>query len=420
MEIRESRGQLLLVLQEYEKFESMYVHDILFSMLQQRHATTHLPEMRLLGLDYAFCNKKICASHFIGADWVDRKKGIAMEVRPKIDGIDLQRMFMYCFKYQDVGERLDDVFYVRTDDKPIELEAGDFALEPLIIIYFLQVVNDIVRKGLRRDYVSREELLEGKVKGKILMAKYIKHGIAKNRKDRVECRLDEFSVDCLDNRILKASLRVIRTMIDKSYSVFGESMYAYVCELYNRCMPAFADVSDNVSQQDLAHIQASPMFRNYASALKMSKSLLMKQNKGLSQHNGELQMVPPFVINMSLLFERYVYAMLRDQYGDSIQKPVHGVPYEYSFVKVDDKNVIGCAYDAAWSDAAIGNTLQRLTACARNNTLRKSMGISDSEICRCLVMFPDKYAKETVSIDMPTVMEDFVDCFKMGVRLAIR
>lgn len=351
-----------------------------------------ISDVKFLGLKYDFYQKRFFANYYVGVDWLDKKRNIALEVLPKFGDVDFQKMFMTCFELAAVvdPENLNRIFVVRDDDRPICIPSRDFQLDPLLIIYFLRLVEAIAKRGLRSDYVTREERLNGKVKGKILIGRYIRHGILEGRADEIDCRFQEYSKDCLDNRILKKALLLTRQWIEVRKMAFGVTLYDSCVAIYNKVITAFEGISDEVNARDLVHMNVSLMFRQYKSALVMAKCIIRNDGMGLSAvaENGT-QMVPPFCIDMSLLFELYVYAMLRKRYdGIDFQKGTRRDRPD--FMKPDEHLILDTKYKEAWQSDGVSDDIRQLSGYARNVRIRRSLNVGDdATICPCMILYPD-------------------------------
>lgn len=350
-------------------------------------------KIRALGMDYDIHSKEFFMSYYVGADWIDDDKTKAIVVTPKINNIDFQTMFMKCFTCMDVNNDLDKLFFIRTEDKPIEIDSEDFQLEPLLIICFMNIVKQIVFKGLKSDYIYKEEQLKSKIKGKILIGKYCKHGYAINRKDIVDCRYQEYSIDCIDNRILKKALLLCNDMLTRSTKALGIHAVA-LQNVFREIIPAFEHVSDKVSVKDLHRIHVNPMFKEYRCAMPLAKMIIRKEGYCIGHDNKPTkQLFPPFVIDMPILFERYVYSLLTERYG------IHNIGYQVSttdskmdFCKYDEYLIIDTKYKTEWQEKTNSDDIRQLSGYARNIDIRRKMGLDEDNnaICPCLIIYPDQ------------------------------
>lgn len=405
MEIKEIGKERILRLQEHESFtvlgnEGADILATLKASIERTVPANDMAAMQLMNMDYIYREHKFCMDYYIGADWIDRRNNHVLEVLPKIRNLDFQKMLMKCFEHPEASESLDELFFIRAEDKPICLPSEDFQLEPLVIIYYLNLVVAIVRKGLRSDFVTREERLKGRIKGKVLMSRYVKHGLANDRKDLVDCRFDEYDIDCMDNRILKKALHVVETMIENTKNAWGLGMYEKMKDMLRFCQPAFEHVSADVNAREVQHV--SPMFSNYRSAINMAKTIIRKQGIGLSQvsDDGNL-MVPPFIINMPLLFERYVYALLCDKYSaDKIDFQTEVKGNRPDFLKIDEQLILDTKYITSWEEKVEHDNVRQLSGYARSVGIRRKLGITDDmTMCPCVIIYPNADG-----------VSDFMDC----------
>lgn len=376
--------------------EDNTLHDILISQLKSSKETQTLKGLCLMGMEYDFRKDNFLMSYYVGADWIDEKRETSLVVRPKIVGLDFQTMLMKCFSC--VNTSLDNLFYIRTEDKPIKISSKDFQLEPLLIVYYLNIVSQIVRKGLRQDYIQREEQLNGKIKGKVLFARYAKHGYAQNRKDLVNCRYQEYSIDCLDNRILKKALLYCHDMIKRNARELGLHLQS-LDNMYKDCMAAFDKATADVTLQDLERVHVNPMYKKYREALPLAKMIIRKQGYcvGRKDYTKE-QMFPPFIINMPILFEQYVHALLVDRYGNyNIGYQVGTTGNIMDFCKYDEHLIMDTKYILKWNEGTDHENIRQLSGYARNRRLRYKLGVKDDTcICPCLIIYPSANGVENI------------------------
>jgi 5-methylcytosine-specific restriction enzyme subunit McrC len=92
--------------------------------------------------------------------------------------------------------------HVQTDSAKIS--AARMSLLEVFIAEFLRTVENIVKRGLRSDYSSRQDNLFA-LRGKLLLAPHLRQNLY--RADRFFTEHDEFSTDRPENRLLHAALR---------------------------------------------------------------------------------------------------------------------------------------------------------------------------------------------------------------------
>lgn len=364
---------------------------LLLSYLEgQGDISQHLSEIKLMGMTYSVPEAQFKMSYYVGADWIDQKKDISMVVRPKISGIDFQTMLMKCFQTPKASDHIEKVFYIRTEDKPIAIDSRDFQLEPLLLVYFLNLMQKIVLKGLRQDYYFREERLNGKVKGKILMSRYISHGIAKNRKDQIDCRYQEYGINCMDNRVLKRALLLAGDIIQRNKEQLGIHLDALE-NMYTNAIVAFQQVDSDISLQDLHRIHVHPMFKEYRQIMPIAKMIIKNQGYAVGKSKSpEVQMFPPFIIDMPILFERYIYALLLQRYdANTLKYQLLTYGNILDFAKLDEKLIIDTKYIPKWAESVDHENARQLSGYARNTYIRSKFEVRDTEqILPCLIIYP--------------------------------
>lgn len=416
----------LISLNEHQK----EMKKLLLSFLEgQGEPSQNLPEVKLMGMSYSVPEASFKMSYYVGADWIDQKKNISMVVRPKIKGIDFQTMLMKCFQKPKASDNIEKIFYIRTEDQPIEINTRDFQLEALLLVYFLNLMQKIVHKGLRQDYYFIEEKLNGKIKGKILMNRYVTQGIAKERKDQVDCRYQEYGVNCMDNRVLKAALLVCKGIIQRNQQQLGRHLTSLE-NMYANAIVAFQQVDSSITLQDLHRIHVHPMFKEYRQIMPIAKMIIRNQGYAVGgTHSEDMQMFPPFIIDMPILFERYIYALLLERYGDKCLKyqlATYGNILDFG--KLDEKLIMDTKYIPKWEERIDHDNAHQLSGYARNTRIRKHFNIYDSEqILPCLIIYPGRDGIQDFSAcsdilfdsDLPQLQSipDYVKFKKISVRL---
>ncbi|MFI5762947.1 McrC family protein [Streptomyces sp. NPDC051563] len=114
------------------------------------------------------------------------------------DGLDVLRMLEYAADGR-----------IRTPEAGRRLEAGDADLRDLVALMVTEHCERLLRHGVRKDYVTRQEDLPV-VRGRLLADRQVlrHHG----RLDRLACRFDEHDTDVVDNRLCAAAVeRAART-----------------------------------------------------------------------------------------------------------------------------------------------------------------------------------------------------------------
>ncbi len=344
-----------------------------------------------MGLDWGNRSRtSIKASYFVGVKWIEEGKS-AICVKPKIENVDFLSMFMRCFDNEcsDVASKLGDIYHISFNEKPIVVDHHLFELTPMLIVHFLKLLERIVKKGIKRDYTQIEENLTAKIKGKVKYGKTIlcNHSIGRN--ERVICNYQHFTEDCIENRILKKVLRFVEKYLMLNHLTSDKELK----HIASNCMKAFANVSDSISTQSIKQFRLSPMYKEYNEALKVAKMILQRFGYAYDKINENIDaLLPPFWIDMSLLFELYVYSLLKSTYHHQIAYHIGTYGNEVDFVKYDENLIIDTKYSLCWEERVNHDNVRQLSGYARNVSLREKImkvGNDETTILPCLIIYPD-------------------------------
>lgn len=330
------------------------------------------------------CPQNLCASYYIGAEWLNEE--LALVVTPKMENIDYIEMFMCALKHTQSMQYFSKFYGIYANGKSIKTNAFNSLLTPLLVIHYLGLVGNIIEKGLRSDYIIREENLCSKIRGKIKVSQNIKYNNINKRNDRTYCQYQEYTVDTIENRVLKKALvfskEIVRLFEKHSHELRSkiESLLTY-----------FINVSDNVDVWELKNIRVNKIYKGYKEALNIAKMILQQYNYSLSQVHNDNISTPPFWIDMSRLYEVYVYSKLLDVYDEKqIAFQVEGYnKTAVDFIKIDEKVVIDTKYKPRYNDenAGILNDVRQISAYARDNEIIKRMG-GEYQSYPCLIIYP--------------------------------
>lgn len=370
---------------------------------------------KFLGLD-----SEGSVSYYVGAEWLVEKE-CALIVSPKIQHLNYLKMFIDCLENPTTENHIQDIYHIDLDKPSIKIESDTFELTPLLIAHFLKIVKQIIHKGLKKDYVWKEENLSSKVKGKILLNQNQKRNGLTRRLDRNYCRFQEFSVDCLENRVLKKALIFISNYLNHSGSVYTE-----LRSWLQFCLPAFQNVSDQVNSREIQGARCSGFYKNYIEAIQLAKLVLRRFSYSIQQARSTYS-YPPFSINMALLFEMYVYTKLYSTFGKSILFQYGGKYGEVDFLYLSKRTIIDTKYKPKYSaDKKYEiSDIRQLSGYARDTGVLKKVGFdvnSQGEVpcLPCLIIYPDINGVTDIESDdvlFSEKIEQFYGFYKLGIKL---
>ena len=173
-----------------------------------------------------------------------------------------------------------------------KIEIIDTSILEIFIYLFIEEVEKIVKKGLIYKYVDKNENLNI-FKGKLDINNHIRYNFS--HKEKFFMKFDEFSVNSLENIIIKLSIQKL-----KKVSINPKNK-----ENLNKIGHHFENVSilEN-SIENLKYLTFDRMNDYYKNAIQWSKIFLDNQSSSIfSTNNGE---IPSILFPMETIFENYI------------------------------------------------------------------------------------------------------------------
>ena len=343
-----------------------------------------------------------CTSYYIGAAWLTEDNSTeyknAVVVNPKQISNEVEtdfiEMYVRALQFAPSSEYFSKCYGIDLDQPAIECKTLNEQLTPLLIVHYLAVLKKIISHGLKKDYVIREENLRSKVRGRIMLQKNLQKNIFVQRQDRVFCRFQEYTVDTIENRLLKKALvfsdRFFNSLTSKSSSL--NDLKRIISQAEN----AFVQVSDDIEVSQIKVLKRNKLFKEYSEAIRLAKMILRRFDYSITKTEMEQKSVPPFWIDMSRLYEIYVYSKLYEAYGDKILFQVEGWGGTAAdFVKTDEKIILDAKYKTHYQDtnSPLLPDIREMSGYARDEKILKAMGINEKEekivpVIPCVIIYP--------------------------------
>lgn len=191
---------------------------------------------------------KITSTYYVGSDWIpgsgskewfyvepklnskydyetDEPVRLTKEESTQLKRIDVSKMLFDTLSHPGVYEHTQELFEIKFDHPKIPLPKQDDLLSPLLIIRFLTVVKEIVRKGLKKSYYQVDRNLHGKVKGKVLVGQTVKQNHVKNKDLHTYCRFEEFGDNGIENRLIKKTLLFVQRYLHTFQGLMGQKFF---------------------------------------------------------------------------------------------------------------------------------------------------------------------------------------------------
>lgn len=332
------------------------------------------------------------ASYMIGAEWIDEKEALVVTTKRGMEKIDFLTMFMTCFTSGLSVEAFSEIYNIDSEAPTIYAPSLKGVLSPLIVLHFLGVVSRI--RSLKKDYVHYSENLK-KVKGHIKVMKNERKNIAVKRFDRVFCDYDEYTTDIPENRLIKNALlfskQILRPVIENHQS--GTKVNIMLL----RALTMFENVSEDVQIREVRRIKGHKMFSEYNEAVRLAKLILQRYDYSISKTSKEEEYVSPFTLDMSLLYEHYVYGLLREAYGNRILYQCEGETGfpDFLYCSSGFRAILDTKYIPKYETASLDNyVIRQLSGYSRDLPILKKLGYKDIDEespvpnVPCIIIYP--------------------------------
>lgn len=194
------------------------------------------------------------------------------------------------------------------DDSPVGYTGvlgGALDLKFFLVFAYIYSLYELAKKDFRRYYVEREDVLRGKIKGRIKAAKYLNKWISGKRVE-IPCRWGEFTYDNWDNRILKGVLNYIREKAYAGSGLLSREVNELLSERGSFVRAHFDEVSDIERWEiDFSKARLRSISKFYRRSLNIAE-LILKNTDAVANRVYSLK---PMYVDMNILFEAFVNAI---------------------------------------------------------------------------------------------------------------
>ena len=361
------------------------------------------------------------ASYIIGAQRVD---GEELVVQPKINNIDFMKMFSVCLTSDLSPELFSKIYSIDLEAKPIVTKTEiSAALTPLLIVHFLMLMKRITSRGLRSDYVERNENIK-KVKGRIDIRNNERKNIIYKRFDKVYCNYSERSLNTPENRLFKKTLLICKRYINR---MVKHELYPELFNQINACLSVFEGIDENIELQEVRNSKKNTLFRDYDSAIKLAISILKKLDYSVTNVKDDSMQTPVFWIDMALLYEHYVYGLLYNAYGSDIKYQASGwFRWKPDFLHVSEKLIMDTKYIPNLDYAGpSGDIVGQLSGYSRVDSFANALGVDNETVIPCLIIYPYlsndansyKFNTKKKLLEQATPLKHLVKFYKLGIPM---
>jgi 5-methylcytosine-specific restriction enzyme subunit McrC len=376
-------------------------------------------------------------SYFVGVDWIVENE-LPIYVKPKLDDdvseVNYVKMLFDVLKAPENYNHLDQLCEINFDKPTITIEQSQDLLTPLLLIQYISILKKIVQKGLKKSYYNVSKNLNAKVKGKILINETIKKNHFNNKMLYNYCQYSEFGVNGIENKILKKALEFSVAALQnfkelaKTEPNKGNSE-TKINEIICYIQPVFQNVDSDVNIEELKSIKPNKLYKEYEQALKFAKLILKRYGYNISSANSNIVNTPPFWIDMSKLFELYVFSKLKERFPKHQEVTYHKwfnyLQPDFILKSIDGKYkmVIDAKYKPQYQNRNISTEdIRQISGYARLNCVYKFLEIEDDKIIDCLVIYSNQTANRTDFKENFNYEEEkeYKRFFKIGIELPVK
>ena len=326
------------------------------------------------------------SSYIVGAQWVNKAEQVPLVIHPKqsMKNLDYVKMLMTCLQggMATESECFSHVYGIDIDGERIETDLATTVLDPLLLCHFLCLVEKIVKRGLKRGYVLHNENLK-KCRGRIDVFKNERRNVLLGRSDRVYCSFSNYEVNIPENKVIKRALLTSKYI----YSQLSLSNKRSLLPVLNRCLAAFDSVDDDIQPNEIRAFKANKLFFEYAEAVDLAKIILRRSGLSSIEISNNKNLVPPFWVDMPMLFEYYLLFHLREQFGDCVkyqdewETGIGKFSWRPDYLFIDDDNPM--IFDAKYipfldqedRNEKLSAFVRQLSGYARIPEIRERMGL---------------------------------------------
>ena len=411
----------------------------------------------------------ISSDYFVGIDWLTKDKNRYIQVEPKLNNkvvesfekvsdtdsekvsekeieqwdketkdqintsgneyeVNVIGMLMQIMSHPEVSKHTDNLLLIDWEDKEIEVTQKQDLLMPFLVVKFLNLLKDIVRKGLKKSYYKEQKNLRNRVKGKILVGQQIKQNIFKNKLTHTVCEYQVFGEDFLENRFLNKVFIFCTNYVENNLIYFKNNDISW---LINYIRPSFEYIGSEISIHEIKNYRHNPFFKEYKEAIKIGQQILKRFSYNITKTTEEKISTPPFWIDMPKMFELYVYAQLLKDNPEltvnnlNYQFGTHGNSLDFLISTGDEKIVVDTKYKLKYNYGQIHEDIRQVAGYARLNKVRKKVGMENSnEEIPCLIIYPKPIGNildnnlNLKSILMREI-NAYHNVFKLGISLPV-
>lgn len=421
---------ILYISEQHKKKKLESLTDYLKSaLLEQSYQKLyyHNSEMACFRLNRDGDNYLVDTNYFVGVDWLVSGKA-AVYVEPKLNHtlqVDFLGMLIQSLNAAENIEHLEGLCYVDYDNPWIRIPEQKDYLSPILIVQFLKLVQRIVRKGLKKSYYRVTENLNGRIKGKILIGAQIKENILKNRIANTICNYQEYGINTRENQFLRLVLTFVSSYLSEKSHFFDKVQVQQLNHILSYCMPAFQHVDILHETHMKVTVKPNVFYKEHDEAIKIGSYILKRFSFNISKTSQNQASTPPFWIDMSKLFELYVFEKLKKLFPEPGALTFHDnfIGRKQTDILIRKgvfKCVIDCKYKPQYLDDSPSlEDKRQLAGYTRLKSVYDKLEEPYDRLIKGLII----YSHQTCPADIEKEdlfsknISEYIEFYKLGIRL---
>lgn len=421
---------LLYTSEQHNKKELVDISTNFKSLLNNRIIKRNYSNENNLACFHVFSENDNCyidTNYFVGVDWLVADQA-AIYVEPKLNDedkqIDFLGMLYNCMAETENLNHIDGLYQIDFDKPWISIPQQRDLLTPILLIQFLKLVERIVRKGLRKSYYRISDNLNSRIKGKILVSKQIKENVVKGKMSKTYCDYQEYGINTYENQFINHVLKFISTFLSKNDN---SKKLKELSNILKYCQPAFASVDDLSINQIETKTKNNVFFKEYEEAIKIGELILKRLAFNINKTSNGETFTPPFWVDMSKLFELYVFRKLKDKFIHPNVVTYHdsylgGKETDILIRKEGFKCVIDCKYKPSYEKGCLSlGDKRQLAGYTRMTSVYNKLDLPKENLIKGVIIYSHQDCDDKINLSelFQNRIDEYVEFYKLGIKLPV-
>lgn len=360
-------------------------------------------------------------SYFIGLDKIPGTNKV-IHISPKINSethkVDYFKVVQEALNQELKPEDTKGLFRIEFDKDFITIKQDDDYLSPLLFAQFLNLLKVIVKKGLRKSFYKVSENLNAKVRGKVLVGASIKKNLLKGRADKTVCLYQEYGLNHIENKVLKKALEFVAS------NTFNHKSFRSLKKTIIYCKPFFDKIDSNVDENKIRNQKDDPFYAEYSQAIKLAKLILKRYGFKIENTTKTKVSTPPFWVDMSKVFELYVYKKLKEKYNYVKYEPnISGYKPDFLIKSDDFIGVIDAKYKPRYKNNNVSiDDIRQVSAYSRMKGVYKELDVQDrNKLLDCMIIYSDQSLMNCeIDFERKLSLNHYERFYKIGFKMPVR